>query len=248
MVALVAAMEEDYQDAANALLAVILGILAPLFDLGVMTPVGIGFALLFALPTLLMVVAVRRVVRVAGRFQDPESLRELLSVDVRAAGMWFVGQIDAQAPQPTMGEIFEDYQAGMEQFSKIIMRNFEKFQQERLRIRKELGLFANLRPATVIPALAEASTLRPEVVEGVDLLGELTAELEAATLRALGAVYHDFDVTFFGGRLRRPTLELTNTSDRLGQWNGARRALQLGAADRRRARGPGRWPRPETSR
>ena len=39
-----------------------------------------------------------------------------------------------------------------------------------LRIRKELGLFANLRPATVFPALAEASSLRPEVVAGIDLL------------------------------------------------------------------------------
>jgi 3-isopropylmalate dehydrogenase len=39
-----------------------------------------------------------------------------------------------------------------------------------LRIRKELGLFANLRPATVFPALVDASTLRPEVVEGIDLL------------------------------------------------------------------------------
>jgi 3-isopropylmalate dehydrogenase len=39
-----------------------------------------------------------------------------------------------------------------------------------LRIRKELGLFANLRPANVFPALADASTLRREVVEGIDLL------------------------------------------------------------------------------
>jgi 3-isopropylmalate dehydrogenase len=39
-----------------------------------------------------------------------------------------------------------------------------------LRIRKELGLFANLRPASVFPALADASTLRREVVEGIDLL------------------------------------------------------------------------------
>jgi 3-isopropylmalate dehydrogenase len=39
-----------------------------------------------------------------------------------------------------------------------------------LRIRKELELFANLRPATVFPALADASTLRREVVEGIDLL------------------------------------------------------------------------------
>jgi len=48
-----------------------------------------------------------------------------------------------------------------------------------LRIRKELGLFANLRPATVFPALAAASTLRPEIVAGVDLLviRELTGGL-----------------------------------------------------------------------
>jgi 3-isopropylmalate dehydrogenase len=39
-----------------------------------------------------------------------------------------------------------------------------------LRMRKELGLFANLRPARVFPALVGASTLRREVVEGIDLL------------------------------------------------------------------------------
>ena len=39
-----------------------------------------------------------------------------------------------------------------------------------LRIRKELGLFANLRPASVFPALADASTLKPEIVRGIDLL------------------------------------------------------------------------------
>ncbi len=39
-----------------------------------------------------------------------------------------------------------------------------------LRIRKDLGLFANLRPASVFPALVDASTLRREIVEGIDLL------------------------------------------------------------------------------
>ena len=39
-----------------------------------------------------------------------------------------------------------------------------------LGIRKELGLFANLRPAVVFPALAEASTLKPEIVSGLDLM------------------------------------------------------------------------------
>jgi 3-isopropylmalate dehydrogenase len=39
-----------------------------------------------------------------------------------------------------------------------------------LKLRKELGVYANLRPVKVHAALSSASTLRPEVVEGVDLL------------------------------------------------------------------------------
>jgi len=39
-----------------------------------------------------------------------------------------------------------------------------------LRLRKDLGLFANLRPAICYPALASASSLKPEVVEGLDIL------------------------------------------------------------------------------
>jgi 3-isopropylmalate dehydrogenase len=39
-----------------------------------------------------------------------------------------------------------------------------------LRLRKEMGLFANLRPAIVFDALAEASTLKTELVAGLDIL------------------------------------------------------------------------------
>jgi 3-isopropylmalate dehydrogenase len=39
-----------------------------------------------------------------------------------------------------------------------------------LRLRKEMELFANLRPAIVFEALAEASTLKPEVVAGLDIM------------------------------------------------------------------------------
>ncbi len=48
-----------------------------------------------------------------------------------------------------------------------------------LRLRKELGLYANLRPVRVVPALAGASTLKPEVVSDVDLVivRELTGGL-----------------------------------------------------------------------
>lgn len=52
-------------------------------------------------------------------------------------------------------------------------------EQGLLRVRKELGLFANLRPAVIYPELASASTLRPEVVSGLDLLivRELTGDI-----------------------------------------------------------------------
>ncbi len=48
-----------------------------------------------------------------------------------------------------------------------------------LRLRKELGLFANLRPALVYAELAQASTLKAEVVSGLDLLivRELTGDI-----------------------------------------------------------------------
>ncbi|MFT4197571.1 MAG: 3-isopropylmalate dehydrogenase, partial [Pseudoxanthomonas sp.] len=39
-----------------------------------------------------------------------------------------------------------------------------------LKIRSQLGLFANLRPAILYPQLADASTLKPEVVAGLDVL------------------------------------------------------------------------------
>ncbi len=39
-----------------------------------------------------------------------------------------------------------------------------------LRLRKDMELFANLRPAICYPALAEASSLKPDVVEGLDIL------------------------------------------------------------------------------
>ena len=39
-----------------------------------------------------------------------------------------------------------------------------------LRLRKDLQLYANLRPAVCYPALASASSLKPEVVEGLDIV------------------------------------------------------------------------------
>jgi 3-isopropylmalate dehydrogenase len=52
-------------------------------------------------------------------------------------------------------------------------------EQGLLRIRKELGLFANLRPAVLYEELADASTLKAEVVAGLDImiLRELTGDI-----------------------------------------------------------------------
>lgn len=48
-----------------------------------------------------------------------------------------------------------------------------------LALRKELGLFANLRPVKVLPILVNSTSLKPEVVDGVDLMivRELTGGL-----------------------------------------------------------------------
>jgi len=43
-------------------------------------------------------------------------------------------------------------------------------EQGLLKLRKALGLYANLRPVAVMPALADASPLKPALLEGVDLL------------------------------------------------------------------------------
>ncbi|HMC13000.1 MAG TPA: 3-isopropylmalate dehydrogenase [Gallionellaceae bacterium] len=52
-------------------------------------------------------------------------------------------------------------------------------EQGLLRIRKGLGLFANLRPAMVYPELINASSLKPELVSGLDImiLRELTGDI-----------------------------------------------------------------------
>ena len=52
-------------------------------------------------------------------------------------------------------------------------------EQGLLRLRKELSLFANLRPAVLYPELASASSLKPEIVAGLDImiLRELTGDI-----------------------------------------------------------------------
>jgi 3-isopropylmalate dehydrogenase len=90
-----------------------------------------------------------------------------------------------------------------------------------LRLRKDLGLFANLRPAICYSALADGSSLKREVVEGLDILivRELTGGVyfgEPKTITDLGngqkraidtQVYDTFEIE----RISRVAFELART-------------------------------------
>jgi 3-isopropylmalate dehydrogenase len=90
-----------------------------------------------------------------------------------------------------------------------------------LRLRKDLQLFANLRPAIVYPALADASSLKRELVEGLDILilRELTGGVyfgEPKEIRDLGngqkraidtQVYDTFEIE----RIARVGFDLAKT-------------------------------------
>jgi 3-isopropylmalate dehydrogenase len=71
-------------------------------------------------------------------------------------------------------------------------------EQAILGLRKELGLFANLRPAQVHPELAGASALKAEVVAGLDILivRELTGDIyfgEPRGIRTVNGLREGFD-------------------------------------------------------
>lgn len=89
-----------------------------------------------------------------------------------------------------------------------------------LRIRKELGAFANLRPAVCFPALVDASPLRREIVSGADILivrellgGLYFGEPRAITEAPEGRVavntmrYGEFEIE----RIARMAFELART-------------------------------------
>jgi hypothetical protein len=48
--------------------------------------------------------------------------------------------------------------------------NAQRPEKGLLRLRSSLNAFANLRPAVVLPQLADASSLKREIVEGVDIM------------------------------------------------------------------------------
>ena len=75
-------------------------------------------------------------------------------------------------------------------------------EQAILGLRKELGLFANLRPAQVYPELAGASALKAEVVAGLDILivRELTGDIyfgQPKGIRQKGGEREGFDTMLY---------------------------------------------------
>src|SRR5215468_1324509 len=90
-----------------------------------------------------------------------------------------------------------------------------------LRLRKDLGLFANIRPAICYPALADASSLKRDVIDGLDIIivRELTGGVyfgEPKTITDLGngqkravdtQVYDTYEIE----RISRVGFELART-------------------------------------
>jgi 3-isopropylmalate dehydrogenase len=85
-------------------------------------------------------------------------------------------------------------------------------EQGLLKLRKELGVYANLRPVKLQPALVNASTLKPEVLEGVDLVfvreltggiyfGEKTRDAQRASDLCTYTVAEVERITRVAGRL-----------------------------------------------
>ena len=87
-----------------------------------------------------------------------------------------------------------------------------------LALRRELGLYANLRPVTPLAALAHASTLKPEVIAGVDLL--LVRELT-------GGIY-------FGHKQREPGYAVDTCTYSVGEIERVVRAACRYAMARKR--------------
>jgi 3-isopropylmalate dehydrogenase len=151
--------------------------------------------LIFELPESKMMMTIKKIAVLAGDGIGPEitvqairvlkaiessSLKfELTSAAVGGAGFDLSGD---PLPAETL-KICEASDAilfgavGGPQYDKL--PRAQRPEQGLLRLRKHFDLFANLRPAIVYPELAHASTLKAEVVAGLDLLilRELTSDI-----------------------------------------------------------------------
>lgn len=78
-----------------------------------------------------------------------------------------------------------------------------------LKMRKSMNLFANLRPAKVIPQLMDASTLKREVIEGVDIMvvRELTGGIYFGTPKGIETDENGVRRGFSTGSYTEPEIE-----------------------------------------
>ena len=132
-----------------------------------------------------------------------------------------------------------------------------------LRLRKDLALYANLRPAVTYPALADASALKRELVEGLDIiiLRELTGGVyfgEPKTITDLGngqkraidtQVYDTYEIERIGrvafelARKRKnkvTSMEKRNVMKTGVLWNEVMTAAASARVQGRHARAPAR--------
>lgn len=89
-------------------------------------------------------------------------------------------------------------------------------EQGLLKIRQHFGLFANLRPVKVYPALVEQAPLRPDLLEGVDILfvRELTGGLYFGNRKEMGEGDDAYDTLYY----TKPEVErLANVAFRAAQ-------------------------------
>src|SRR6267142_1140353 len=129
----------------------------------------------------------RKVLVLAGDGIGPEIMREVMRVveffDRRHLASFEVSEglvggasYDASGVPLTDATLAEAMAADAVLFGSVGGPKWEslpfELQPERglLRLRKEMDLFANLRPAVVFEALAEASSLKHEIVAGLDLM------------------------------------------------------------------------------
>ncbi|OZI25704.1 3-isopropylmalate dehydrogenase [Bordetella genomosp. 7] len=108
-------------------------------------------------------------------------------------------------------------------------------EQAILGLRKALGLFANLRPAILYPELASASSLKPEIVAGLDILiiRELTGDIYFGTPRGVRAAA---DGPFAGEREGFDTMRYADTEvrriARIGFESARKRGKKLCSVDK----------------
>jgi 3-isopropylmalate dehydrogenase len=100
-----------------------------------------------------------------------------------------------------------------------------------LRLRKDLELFANLRPAICYPALADASSLKREIVEGLDIM--IVRELTGGVYFGEPKEITDLPTARSAASTRRST-HLRDRAHRPRRLRTGAQAPQQGHLDRRR--------------